>query len=108
MAEINRGGRGRRAPYETTHCRIPTELVPLVQMLSDSYKLAYPNTYSLIAAIGTALAPAGEAKTDCQKEYSKLVNRIRELTEKLGTTGYKKNSASQLIKELTAILDEEI
>ena len=36
---INKGGRGKKATYETTHARIPVALKDLVQSLSDQYKL---------------------------------------------------------------------
>ena len=36
---INKGGRGKKADYETTHARIPVELKELVQSLSNDYKL---------------------------------------------------------------------
>lgn len=36
---INKGGRGHKAPYETTHARIPVALRELVQTLSNEYKL---------------------------------------------------------------------
>ena len=36
---INKGGRGKKADYKTTHARIPVELKELVQSLSNDYKL---------------------------------------------------------------------
>lgn len=36
---ISKGGRGKKAAYETTHSRIPVALKDLVQQLSDEYKL---------------------------------------------------------------------
>jgi len=32
------GGRGLKAPYQTTHCRIPEPIKPLVEKLSTEYK----------------------------------------------------------------------
>jgi hypothetical protein len=32
------GGRGIKAPYQTTHCRIPEPIKPLVEKLSADYK----------------------------------------------------------------------
>jgi len=37
--KINKGGRGNKAHYETTHVRIPVELKELVNRLSDEFKL---------------------------------------------------------------------
>jgi len=37
--KICKGGRGNKATYETTHCRVPVELKEVVNRLSDEYKL---------------------------------------------------------------------
>jgi len=37
--KVSKGGRGKKAHYETTHVRIPVELKELVNRLSDEYKL---------------------------------------------------------------------
>jgi hypothetical protein len=34
-----RGGRGAKAPYETTHVRIPVDIKDQVEKLSNDYKL---------------------------------------------------------------------
>lgn len=34
----NKGGRGRKAPYETTHVRIPVPIKEVVEKLSIDYK----------------------------------------------------------------------
>ena len=36
--EITKGGRGKKAPYETTHVRVPDQLKPLVEMMAEGYK----------------------------------------------------------------------
>jgi len=33
-----KGGRGKKAPYETTHVRIPKDIKPLIDNLSDKYR----------------------------------------------------------------------
>ena len=33
------GGRGKKAPYETTHLRIPVPIKPDIEKLIDSYRL---------------------------------------------------------------------
>lgn len=38
MAEFTRGGRGKQAPYESTHWRIPEPCKQTVQMISDTWK----------------------------------------------------------------------
>lgn len=42
-SQFTRGGRGKKAPYETTHVRIPTVLKLYVSELSDTYKKCLEN-----------------------------------------------------------------
>ena len=39
MLKINQGGRGNKAPYETTVIRVPVLLKETVESLSNDYKL---------------------------------------------------------------------
>jgi hypothetical protein len=43
------GGRGYKAPYETTHVRVPVDIKAEVEALIDEYrnKLLTPSTYDL-------------------------------------------------------------
>ena len=34
-----KGGRGKKAPYQTTHCRVPEPCKPIVEKLVAYYKL---------------------------------------------------------------------
>ena len=36
--DVEKGGRGKKAPYETTHCRIPAPIKPLVEKIALVYK----------------------------------------------------------------------
>lgn len=36
--DVEKGGRGKKAPYESTHCRIPTAIKPLVEKIGLVYK----------------------------------------------------------------------
>jgi hypothetical protein len=38
--QFTKGGRGKVAPYQTTHLRIPKELTPYIRRLVDNYKEA--------------------------------------------------------------------
>jgi hypothetical protein len=38
MSDVTKGGRGKKAPYESTHCRIPLPLKPIVEQLANAYK----------------------------------------------------------------------
>lgn len=35
---ISKGGRGKKAPYETTHARVPKPLKPLIDKLTGRYR----------------------------------------------------------------------
>jgi hypothetical protein len=38
MTDYTKGGRHKKAPYESTHCRIPLPLKPIVEQLANAYK----------------------------------------------------------------------
>jgi hypothetical protein len=38
MTEYSKGGRGKKAPYETSHYRIPQPIKPTVEMLAEQYR----------------------------------------------------------------------
>jgi hypothetical protein len=44
LPEFTKGGRGKAAPYETTHVRIPIKLKEHILHLSDAYKIAVQNS----------------------------------------------------------------
>lgn len=39
MSNLVKGGRGKKAPYETTHYRIPEPIKPVVEAMADRYRL---------------------------------------------------------------------
>ncbi|MGB6299730.1 MAG: hypothetical protein WBF90_26635 [Rivularia sp. (in: cyanobacteria)] len=41
MDTIARGGRGHKAPYDTTHQRIPVKVKPVVDKIAKAYRVAY-------------------------------------------------------------------
>lgn len=101
------GGRNRQAPYETTHCRIPAEIKPLVELLSNSFK-------SLVAAVGKEKAlKILEPPVSRVIEFGETKNlpnqqkAIAILTEALT---YKANAGGKIkaaIKEAIAALNDE-
>jgi hypothetical protein len=38
MPNLVKGGRGKKAPYETTHYRIPEPIKPVVEAIADRYR----------------------------------------------------------------------
>ena len=41
MDTIAKGGRGHKAPYDTTHQRIPVEVKPVIDKITKAYRVAY-------------------------------------------------------------------
>lgn len=63
MADF-RGGRGKRAPYQTVMYRIPAPIKPVVEMMGHAYRLladgvADPNGEQLIKRVEDAIAATG-------------------------------------------------
>ena len=62
MTSISKGGRGKRAPYTTTHYRIPEPIKPIVEQLADAYRLLVdkasfePHASQLLSNVQTAIA----------------------------------------------------
>ena len=48
MNKCNKGGRGHKNPYESTHVRIPSPLKSVISSLSNDYKNYVSNTGSLV------------------------------------------------------------
>ncbi len=38
MSDYSKGGRGKKAPYQTVHYRIPEPIKPTVEMLAEQYR----------------------------------------------------------------------
>lgn len=45
MPEFTKGGRGKVAPYLSTHCRVPIPLKPLIDEIISCYKLTVQTGY---------------------------------------------------------------
>ena len=57
MSNVPKGGRGYRAPYETTHRRIPLEIKPEVEILIERYRDAVLNGEDYIPTVQEAENP---------------------------------------------------
>ena len=101
MSQINAGGRWRKAPYETKLIRVPCPLEAQV----DKLKLLY---IEFLEAGGNPQQPTNYllnkkvVNKNNDEIYLYLVNALNKLVNKIKSreSGYKGNSASQLIKEL--------
>lgn len=73
MDDISKGGRGKRAPYESTHYRLPVPIKSLAEEMATIYRelvIEYTNPQdpALIAAVRSAIAPGAEASTQINVE----------------------------------------
>lgn len=112
MGDSKKGGRGKRAPYQTTHARIPEALKPLCEELTANYRELVddyldPEDPALITA--ALLATGGNLNTndfEVQKKADALlrhctamqleIDRLNEQIEILKST-VKKDSISKAI-----------
>ena len=86
MSDVTKGGRGKKAPYETTHCRIPLPLKPIVEQLANAYKgiagfgwVEFQWLKGVEEAIAKAAYPASEDKpVNKNEESAKPVNKNAE------------------------------
>jgi chromosomal replication initiation ATPase DnaA len=89
-----KGGRGRKAPYETTHVRIPVFLKPIVDQLSNKYRELVDADEDICKE---KLLPKAEMD---KEEATRLARKI--LRSKKG------NKQAQFEKLLTSIYGEDI
>jgi rubrerythrin len=76
--ESIKGGRGKKAPYKTTHCRIPDPIKSAVDLLAASYRefvVTGKDPQELLELIEAAIAQSSQAK--------KISNKEKVLQEKL-------------------------
>ena len=100
------GGRGKRAPYKTTHYRMPVALKPVVEEMAAKYRELVDefevDDPALIDAVVSAIAFEEEDEEDCKngEELPKMSEQIKSLEIKL-------NFFQQENKELTEQLDSK-
>lgn len=73
----NKGGRGKKAPYETTHVRIPVPIKEIVEKLSADYKEGNPTELVNAIPLDKALE---EAKRIMRSKKSAKVSMQNLLT----------------------------
>lgn len=104
---FTKGGRGKKAPYETTHIRIPRPLKPLIDKLISKYRELVEQgqaTEGLLDSLASSL--------DDQKPVNKLSDchlskqEAIELAEKL--YNQKKSKKETITKLLTSIYGGDI
>lgn len=80
MTNPGKGGRGKRAPYETIHYRIPSPIKPVVEMLATAYRMvvgseADPDGEKLLNQVKDSIASASypNDKSELEKLRLKLI-----------------------------------
>ncbi|MBE9119210.1 hypothetical protein IQ249_25500 [Lusitaniella coriacea LEGE 07157] len=78
---IPKGGRGKKAPYDTTHVRVPVGMKPLVDELIEEYKQkVMTGTIDSDAEIDkscSSLLLAGQVSIDEAMKIAKKVLRLK-------------------------------
>lgn len=69
MPSSSRGGRGKQAPYSTTHCRIPAPIKATVESLSAAYKILIDSNNmigceNLLKSTNEAISDLGERELE--------------------------------------------
>ena len=117
MTEINKGGRGKKAPYKTVHYRIPEPLKITIQLLANKYKNLIGTKYcdELIINLEELISITG-CISENEKKLSKAGTKYVQLKEKVlewqknieeSAPGFKEKGAVKLIHEIKNLkLDE--
>lgn len=97
------GGRGKRAPYRTTHYRMPTALKPVVEEMTAKYRELVDefevDDPALIKAVVSAIATSDFKNTE---ELSKVSEQIKSLEIKLKLS----NKENKELTEKLALIEK--
>ncbi len=118
MTDFTKGGRGKKAPYETVHYRIPKPLKSTIQKLSNTYRNLLGTKYSeeLIVnveeTINLTACKGGndtEGITKVGTKYSELKETVQRWQKAIADSepGFKTRRADKLFEEITALKWEE-
>ena len=113
MANFTKGGRGKKAPYETVHYRIPKPLKSTVQKLTNAYKNLLGTKYSdeLIVNVEEVINITG-SEADNSTELTKVGTRYSELKQQVqnwqkmienSEPGYKMRRADKLFEQIRGV-----
>ena len=118
MSDFTKGGRGKKAPYETVHYRIPKPLKSTVQKLSNTYRNLFGTKYSdeLIVNVEEVInltVCKGENDTEgitkAGTKYSELKQAVQRWQKAIANSepGFKSRRADKLFEEIAALEWEE-
>ena len=113
MANFTKGGRGKKAPYETVHYRIPKPLKLTIQKLANAYKNLLGTKYSdeLIVNVEEVINLTGSegdndtGKTKTGIKYSELKQQVQNWQKTIGNSepGYKMRRVDKLFEQIRAV-----
>lgn len=98
MVDTFKGGRGKRAPYQTEMRRIPSPLRRIVDRLSDEYKSLVHEYYDpmdeeLLVRVSCVIS-------GLDKENAQLRSQLNDMTAKAGDLYEKASSAENELNQL--------
>ncbi|MDZ7970501.1 MAG: hypothetical protein RM368_37185 [Nostoc sp. DedSLP03] len=87
-SDLAKGGRGKRAPYESTHYRLPVPLKPIAEEMAANYRQLVseytdPEDPALIAATLQAIAPGGGNQVEENQQVKELLEDYQQMQSQL-------------------------
>lgn len=110
IPEFTRGGRGKQAPYQTTHIRLPVDLKPYLEKVVNEYKIAVDSGKQKEFIIDL-YNPTAKYVNEFNRITNKPVNKLSkaDLLEKAEKLIKSKKGAKYCLENLlTSILEEKI
>lgn len=86
MSNPGKGGRSKRAPYETTHYRIPLPIKPVVESLATAYRMVVesdtdPDGKKLLNKVQSSIVSATDLNDESELERLRL--KLQQAQEKV-------------------------
>ena len=84
MSNPSKGGRGKQAPYFTTHCRVPERIKPTVERLATAYKVLMGSknlegVNSLIKSVDTTILNFSKSQDEMEHLKNELARLMHEI-----------------------------
>ena len=79
MSDYSKGGRGKQAPYQSTHSRVPIPLKPLVEQFTEGYRQVVGTSHEkgYLEGVQKAIAKHSYPQDKPQKETLELVEDLQ-------------------------------
>ncbi len=114
MANFTKGGRGKKAPYETVHYRILKPMKSIIQKFTNTYKNLLGTKYSdelivnveeIINITGSEGDNGTEKLTKAGTKYSELKQQVQNWQKAIENSepGYKMRRADKLFEQIREV-----